>query len=441
VTAALPRLRVPEPGTAGRFLLILGVAVAQFALAFGAILEPKLTIAAIVAGFCLIMALIKPVPMLVLAFGATFISYRVGPAALDMSVTDAATILGTVAAVPHVPWRDPRLRQIFFLLAFYLAMVSVSALREPSVTAFGEVGHRALMVVGALMIGSALARLGKAKLGLRAFLYVATFMSVVSIIYSVTSGFSPAYPFEFHKNAIGAHLATGVLIMLAGHNVVGFRKPVTLTVSAILLLGLLASQSRGAALGLVAAAALYLTRSRNVKLARAAPFVGLLALVLLTFAILSFNSSQEENANSRFNSYNSRIEDYTYAIDNAFKPHIPFGNGPKWFHIAGSSGPHNVIVAELSETGVMGTSLFLVFLIAVALSLWRLKSDLGDVAVLVGVERFLDTMLGIFWVAGTGTVPWLMAGLAYGESSDEPLDDDEATAEVDDAPAEVGHTR
>src|SRR4051812_550813 len=81
---------------------------------------------------------------------------RVGPAVADRSIPDAITIIGAVAAVPHVPWRDQRLRLLMGLFGFYLAAVGVSVVASPSSTAAAEIFHRSLMVFGALMIGSAL---------------------------------------------------------------------------------------------------------------------------------------------------------------------------------------------------------------------------------------------------------------------------------------------
>ena len=405
-----------------RRLIIVPIIVFEFVLALGAAIEPRLAFTLILAGAVAIVALIKPVPVLVLAFPACFMYWRVGPAVVDMSITDAVTVLGTFAALPHVPWKNPRLRFVLLLFGFYTAAVAVSVLASPSSTAVSELAHRVLMVAGPLMIGSALANLGKVRLALRAFLFTAAFVSFAAMFDSLASGLSPAYPFGMHKNAVGSHLASGLLILLAASSRLELSRRVRIGLTTVLFLGLLASQSRGAAMALVAAAAFYLLRSRNKRLARLAPVALGLALVLLTFAILSLSSSLEDQAASKFNSVNTRLDGYTYAIDTAWKPHIPFGSGPKWFRIQGfDSGPHNMIVSELSETGVMGTLVLVVFLGGALVTLWRMRTELADAAVLVLIERVLDAMLGILWVAGTGTLPWLVVGLAVGES---PPDDD-----------------
>ena len=44
-----------------------------------------------------------------------------------------------------------------------------------------------------------------------------------------------------------------------------------------------------------------------------------------------------------------------------------------------------------------------------------MRTPLGDAGFLVLAERILDSMLGILWVAGTGTLPFLVVGLAVGD--------------------------
>ena len=400
-----------------RRLIIVPVIVVEFVLALGAAIEPRLAFTLIIAGAIAVVAIIKPIPILVLTFPAAFLYWRVGPAVIDMSITDAITILGTLAALPHVPWRNPRLRLVLLLFAFYSAIVAVSVLASPSPTAAAELAHRVLMVAGPLLIGSALANLGGARLALRAFVFTGAFLSVAAVVDSVASGLAPAYPFGMHKNAVGSHFASALLILLAASPRLDLSRRVRTIMTILLFLGLLASQSRGAAMALVAAAAIYLLRSGNKRLARLAPIVLGLALVLITFAILSVSSSLEDQSSaSQFNSVNSRLDGYRYAIDSAWRPHIPLGSGPKWFRLQGfDSGPHNMVVSELSETGVLGTAALAVFLGGALVVLWRMRTQLADAAVLVLIERLLDAMLGILWVAGTGTVPWLVAGLALGE--------------------------
>jgi hypothetical protein len=398
---------------------LLPVLAVEFALAFAAAMQPRLAFTCILGGVVLIVALIKPVPVLVLAFPASFAYWRVGPAAVDMSITDAFTVLATIAALPHVPWADRRLRMVLLLFGFYLAAVAVSVVASPSTSALIELGHRAHLVAGPLMIGSALAALGKARLGLRVFVLAATVVAVAAILDAATSGFAAAYPFGMHKNGAGAHFVSALLVLLAASPLLAFRRSTTSAIAILLFVGLLATQSRGAILGLVFASAFFFLRSRNRRVARLAPIVLLVTVVALAFAISSFNREQDVEVGQSFTSYNTRIDNYAFAIENGWKPHVQFGSGPRWFRGFGfNSAPHNLVVSELSETGLMGLGAMTIFLGGTLMILWKRHSQLSDVALLVLVERLIDSMLGILWVAGTGTVPWLMVGLALGERED-----------------------
>ena len=59
------------------------------------------------------------------------------------------------------------------------------------------------------------------------------------------------------------------------------------------------------------------------------------------------------------------------------------------------------------------------FLVVVLRSPRRSSSDLGEAAFLVVVARLLESMLGIFWTAGVGTLPFLVLGLMVGDEDEE----------------------
>src|SRR5687767_7618968 len=106
------RRSVTTGGSAGRWALVAVVAVAEFALAAAAAAEPRLAFTLVIAGALAVMALVAPIAVLAVAVAATFGYMRVGPAAIDMSATDAMTLLGLLAALPFVPWRNKELRAV-----------------------------------------------------------------------------------------------------------------------------------------------------------------------------------------------------------------------------------------------------------------------------------------------------------------------------------------
>jgi O-antigen ligase len=408
-----------------RALAIAPVAAAQLAVAAFAASEPAMAMLVIAGLVVLAVVLLAPLLLLVGAFPATFAYWRVGPASLDMSVADAFTFLGALAALPFVPWRSPTLRRLLIATAGYAAVLSLTVLAHPAMRSAVEVFHRTSMVVGALLIGAAVARLGKVQLALRAFLSVAALISVVAALETLAHHLQPAYPFGIQKNAAGELIVMGLVVLLTVPRRVGLSKMTTGVLSAVLLIGLAASEARGPALALVAVFALHLLRQRRrrgaSRIVRLAPLLLVASVLLIGISVVTYRDRDLNAQTEQFNSLNTRLDTYHYAIDEVWKPHLLDGSGLKWFFAPGSpvGAPHNLVISELSEAGLIGLAALVLFLVVLLRSARRSSSDLGEAAYLVIVARLLESMLGIFWTAGVGTFPFLILGLMVG---DEPLD-------------------
>jgi O-antigen ligase len=401
------------------------VAAAQLAIAAFAASEPALAVAVIGGLVVLAVLLLAPLLLLIGAFPATFAYWRVGPASLDMSIADAFTFLGALAALPFVPWRSPTLRRLLVATAGYAAVLSLTVLAHPAMRSAVEVFHRTSMVIGALLIGAAVARLGKVKLALRAFLYVAALISVVAAVETLAHHLQPAYPFGIQKNAAGELIVMGLVVLLTVPRRVGLPRLQTGLLSGVLLVGLAASEARGPGLALVAVFALHLLRQRRrgdaSRIVRLAPLLLAASVLLIGISVVTYRDRDLNAQTQQFNSLNTRLDTYHYAIDEVWKPHLLDGSGLKWFFAPGSpvGAPHNLIISELSEAGLVGLAALVLFLVVLLRSARRSPSDLGEAAYLVIVARLLESMLGIFWTAGVGTFPFLVLGLMLG---DEPQD-------------------
>jgi O-antigen ligase len=432
----MPAMSAPPPPSppalSGRLswrrLAVVPVAAAQLVVATLAASSPSAAIV-LVGGLAMaVLALLAPLAVLVAAFPSAFAYWRVGPASIDMSVTDAVTILGAVAALPFVPWRSPALRRVLVATLAYGALLGLTVVAHPAMRSIVEVGHRASMVVGAVLIGAAVARMGRVRLALRAFLVAAVVVSLASLAYTLTHGLEPAYPFGIQKNAAGEIIVMGLVILLAASRRVELRPLSLAVVAVVLVVGLAASQSRGAALALIAVFALHLVRSRNresaSRLARLAPLllvasIGLLAITAVTYRDRDLNPQTE-----KFNALNSRLDTYDYAIHHEWLPNILDGGGLKWFFAPDSpvGPPHDLFVGELSETGLIGLVGLVVLLVVLLNCMRRSSSDLGEAGFLVLVARILESLVGIFWTAGPGTLPFLVLGLVIGDEDLGPDD-------------------
>jgi hypothetical protein len=260
----------------------------------------------------------------VLVFPATFAYWRVTTGAFDISATDVFTVLALVAAVPFVPWRNKQLRRLFAALGAYLALLAVVVLANPTAKAFAEWPHRVLLFGGAVAIGAAAAHRRRVTTALRVFVMVATVVAFAAIADSLSSGLQPAYPFGMEKNAVGPLFAIGAILLIIVPERFRFSRPVTNALLVLMLLGLTASQSRGAALGFVAVLALHATRRTRGQRRRFSA-LALVASVVLVF--LSVTALQNEQAvNAQFSGITTRQEAYRYALNSVWAAH-PIAGG------------------------------------------------------------------------------------------------------------------
>lgn len=413
-----------EPVDLRPTLLVTVVSAVQFALAWLAASSVRLAMAVMVGAFAVVAVFIWPSVILVAAFPASFITQRVGPASVDMSVADVLTFLGVVAALPSVPWAARAFRQVLFATLGYSAIVAISVVAHPSLSAAVEVGHRFVMVVGTVCIGAAVVHRGKVTPALRALIVAAGVVSVAAIVDTLTDDLRPAYAFGLHKNTIGTLLVGSIICVYLGRTYL--RWPTWLMVGSGLLMagGLAASQSRGSGLALGVAALLYLIRTmwnqQGRRLVRILPLVVLLAASIGTAMVLSFQKQADERVGSDYqhSSVGSRTTTYERVWHEVIVPNPVLGAAPKWFgDPALPAAPHNLVISELSEDGFVGFAALIGVLWVLLRMANRAPPLLGQLAWYVLVARVVASGFDIFWVAGPNTLPFLVVGLAVGVSA------------------------
>jgi polysaccharide biosynthesis protein PslJ len=409
---------------AWRRLAVAPVAAVQLVIAAVAASQPVVAVGLIGGLVMLVAVVVTPILVMLSVFPATFAYWRVGPASIDMSVTDALTLLGVLASLPFVPWRSPALRRIMVATAAYCAVLMVTVVVHPAQRSLVEVFHQASLVCGTMFIGAALARLGRVRLALRAFLLAGAAISLTAVLDTLAHRLRPAYPFGIQKNDAGGLLTMGLVILLTASDRVGWSRRAIGVLSVLLIVGLAASESRGAALALIAVFALHLLRQRRVRgtsrIMRMAPLLLVASLLLIGISVLTYVGRDLNPQTAKFNSVNTRVNAYSGALEQKWEPNLVFGAGLKWFNAPGEtlSTPHNLVIGQLSETGIIGL-LALIGLLWVVLRTMRTStSDLGEAGYLVVVARILEGMVDIFWVAGPATLPFLVVGLVVGDESD-----------------------
>lgn len=401
------------------------VAAIEFVLAWVATSSVMMAMGVIVGVSAVISCVMWPSLILGATFPASFATWRVGPAAIDLSVADAMTFLGVLAAFPSVPWRAKAFRQILWAALAYSVLVSLSVVANFTVTGAVEVVHRFVMIVGTVCIGAALVHRGKVTAALRALVLIATVVAIAAMIDSLTNDLEPAYAFGLQKNSIGTLLVSTIICVYFGR--AHLRWPLWwLTLAGLFMAGgLAASQSRGSALALAAVFVAFLIRNawqrRTRRVWRLVPLVLLLAAGLGVTMVKSFENQAAERtgADYKFSSVGSREITYRTVWSDVIAPNPIVGAGPKWFTQPGAPAgePHNLVLDELSSDGVVG-------LVALIALLWvclrvanRAPPPLGELAWYAVIARLIAASFDIFWVAGPNTLPFLVLGLAVGAAS------------------------
>jgi hypothetical protein len=299
-------------------------------------------------------------------------------------------------------------------LAFYLTLLAVTVLAHPTNRAMTEWVHRAVLFGGAILIGAAIAYRHQIKNSLRALVLAASIVSIGAILDTLTNGFEAAYPFGMHKNAAGPMLAMVAIVLIAAPWKLEIRPSILRHVRILVIVGVFATQSRGAGLALVVVICIYAMRHRRAR-QRAPMFFLAVALVLITVSVATLQDQQENNP--RFNGVTLRQDTIDVAINQAWANNPLTGAGLKYFAATFNTagGAEQIFVAELAEAGIIGLVGLLVLLANTWLVLQPRRDPIGEASFLVFTLELLYALTAIFWVAGTLTLPMLMVGLAVGD--------------------------
>jgi hypothetical protein len=413
----------------------VALVLVQLLLAAAVAAAPWL-IVPVMVGCLLVVLLVARGALLVLALPACFAANRLTVVGVELSVADAALAAMVIAALPFVDRSNRAVRGVLTVGAIYLVATGVNVFAVTTRTAVVEWVHRWFLVVGAILIGAAIAQCGRTIAALRALLAVAIVFALASIHEAIGTGFRPAYTFGFHKNFVGPLLAMTVLTVLAGRPM--FRIPAWSSSIAqlIMVLGLLATQSRASMLGLVAGVAVLFVRSGRLRW-RSVLLAPVLA-GLSFFVYVSIRTNLTGLNDTRFSPIRTRIAQYETAWGH-FVDHPVFGVGIRWFKTPGTidAEPHSALFVTLSETGAWGLVAVAGLFIGTWMVLRRAAAPLADAAIAVLAFRLVEGQFAIFWLAGTMTLPWLLVGLAAGVSRSGSLGEPERSGEAN--PVTLSH--
>ncbi|MEY2420233.1 MAG: hypothetical protein QOI95_300 [Acidimicrobiaceae bacterium] len=395
-----------------------GTAIAALAaLAIAVLASVDLASATVMAEATALIVLVVSAPAFVvsMALPLTYAFARVGPASVDVSVADASLLLATIVALPFVPWNARRLQRALLALGAYELLLGMPVLAHPTGRALFEWGHRAVLIGGSLIVGAALVRMGSFRFGLRLFILGSAAVSVNAIIQTLGNGFEPAYPFGMQKNSAGNILAFAVLLVVLAGFETGIRPVLLIPTRLLLIGGLLATQSRGSMLAVIVGVALWILRGVNHR--RSSTAAVLVALVALGTTVVLINDRESQAARSDPSAAKFLPDAQRRTLNesglNEWRAEPIAGAGLRYFYAPNRGGePHNLLVAGLAETGIIGIAALLVLIRGTFAALTSLRSPIATVARLAILVRMLTGFVDIFWVAGRMTLPWVLVGAA-----------------------------
>lgn len=366
------------------------------------------------------LTLYEPVALPVLAMPALVVVQRVGGGGVDLSLSDFALFGAFWFALFFAPRPYSRpMRTLLWLSALYQVATLFTVIVNPFTANVVEWFHAWLSVAGALVVGWAVGRAGRARLGLTLFLLPCLAIAVLACLTALqqlaAGNTGPVYletPLAMHKNFIGCVLAFAALVAYARPWWVGWPRWFSLAAFWVCTLGVLASQARQALVGL--ALGIMLITLRGDPDRKRSKLILLAAVPAIYFVVLAV---QEQLASgNEFNSANQRLSWYQDAIG-VWQRSPWVGMGLRWW-TAGVTEfvfqPPNVELEVLSSAGVVGLAGFLALFLGGMVALWRINPRFGTLAFSILLMRFVQGQFDLFWVSVQVSVPFAVVGVCLG---------------------------
>ena len=371
-----------------------------------------------------IIPLLMVVPVLV--------SYRIGLAGADLTVSDAALFIAFLPAAIFAqrPY-TPAMRALVWCGVIYEVLTLFTVIANPYQANVVEWVHAGLLTVGALVVGWSIGREGHARLGLTLILLACMLLGLAVIVQGMAqyahgdfSAVYPSRPFPMHKNAAGCLFGIAAAVAYARPSWVKWRPLFAQLCFWVCVSGIVVTQSRQAMAGLAAALVVIVMRTQNSGRERRSKVI-LLAVAAGAGFILVMVRNQVASGNE-FNSFFQRVDWFSESL-RIWQTDPLFGVGLRWWYtdrFENKFQPPNAILEMLSTAGLFGLIGFLVLMVGSLVVLWRMDTRYGLVCSTVILSRLVQGQLDLFWVAVQTSVPFLIVGICLGahgrELADQP---------------------
>jgi hypothetical protein len=373
-----------------------------------------LAMAALVLIFGVFVA--DPLLLAVIALPGSILVQRVGGSGGgNLSAADILVFLGGVVCLFYVQWsRAPFLRQFLRGVVWYQAVLVLVVIAHPNRYNIVEWFHRFSYLGASVLCGWVIATYGRTRQAFRLYLWGSSIIAVVAMFYAVSLHFHPAQWGPYQKNAIGAIMWVAIVVAQINPPWAGLGRFETRMAKYLCLVGLLASQSRQSAILMVLALGVAFLLNPELRNRSKMILLGAVPVILLLYYSFSINAKN----NPQFNSVSIRVNQISAAfhvwhLSPLFGEGMRFYNLPQFLYV---TAPPNVILDNLSSTGVIGSVAF-VFLVWVTLrTMARLPYVLGTLGLVILAGHYVDGLFDVFWIGASSATPYIICGICLGMS-------------------------
>lgn len=372
-------------------------------------------------GMLAVVVAIRPVVAAVVSVPGALALQRVGGEIV--SISELMTAVAAVLAVP-VLMRYGTSRALGLALGAagaYLGLFAVVVAVHPDAVAVGEWVHRAVILLGGLVVGAWLAIERRFGIAVTLLAVAMAVVGVLAVIDSAQNGWAPAYPLIFHKNFVGSLTATTLLVLLIARDEVRLPRWAHLGCVLAIVAGLVASQSRGGMIAFGIGMIAWLVVTQLAGRGRRAKAAILVAGGVVMVAVQSLLDEVDPRNQGEFSSANVRrfVTDQTLDLWRE-QPWtgwgVDFWRDPDLRTYILDNGPTNVAVQALGEGGILGALGLIVLVVGVLAAFTRAGGPLVALGVSVLVARLAHGSVDQYWVAAPTAVTWVIAGAALMDS-------------------------
>ena len=412
-TVGLPRWLRSGPPWRRTVVLVSAAVILGVAVGVGVAGSPLVGLGLAGFVFALGIYLADPIIFVVIVLPGSILVSRLGGGGTNLSIADALGFVGGVICLFHIRWSEAaHLKRFCVGIVWYQASLILVVLAHPNHYDIVEWLHRLSYLGASVLCGWVIAVFGRQTLALRLYLWASAVLAVEAMQHAVSLHFQPAQWGDYQKNELGSVFWVAIVLAQLNPPWTGIGRREAQITKWVCVLGLLAAQSRQAIVTMLVAFSLAALLNPDTRQQAKIWLLGAIPLVVGLY--LSFENAAVHNA--KFNSVATRLDQISAAVSVWHLSPI-FGQGLRFYYLPQFlyvTAPPNVLIDNLSSTGILGSVTFF-FLVGVTVwALWKLPRQYGTLALAILVGRYIDGLFDIFWTGAVMITPFVLCGICLG---------------------------